>query len=94
VRRGGHGAPRPRPGQLKVQFGRLAGDTPDIIYARGDGIPRADAHLLHNVLASKRPCVDIAAPDILSWEPSLFDELEARGYDISTLRISIEKKHD
>lgn len=27
-----------------------------------------------------------------TWHPSLLEELEARGYDLATLKISVEKK--
>lgn len=88
-----YSAPRPRPGQLKVQFGKLADDGPDIIYARGEGIPSADGRLLHHFLSAPRAYFDLQArPFGIAYEPSLIEELEARGYDIKTLKISIEKK--
>lgn len=81
------GIPRPKAGQLKVSYGKLADHAPDIIVASGDGTGRADRALLMHAITSPthHPFDD-------TWEPSLVDELTARGYDITTLRISISKR--
>lgn len=81
------GIPRSRDGELKCQWGKLADHKPDLIYTRGEGIPRADAHLLHSTISSK----DYSPMD-KQWHPSFIEELEARGYDIKTLKISVQKK--
>jgi hypothetical protein len=85
------GPPRARPGQLKVQWGKIADHDPDLVYARGEGVPSADGWLFHDALTSpnwKGPL----SRDKFAFDPSLLEELEARGYDIKTLKISIEKK--
>lgn len=81
------GIPRSRDGELKCQWGKLADQHPDLIYTRGEGVPKSDAHLLHSAIASK----DYSPMDN-QWHPSFIEELEARGYDIKTLKIIIQKK--
>ena len=78
--------PRPKKGQLKIGYGKLKDHAPDIVVASGEGTTRADRSLLLYAITSKthRPLVN-------KWAPSLVDELIARGYDITTLKISIEK---
>lgn len=83
-------APLPKPGELKVQWGKLPSESPGLCYVWGEGVPNADATLLHDVLSSPRyrPLQSLhEAPD-----PSFLKELEARGYDLSTLRFTIQKK--
>lgn len=80
-------APRARPGQLKAQWGKLKDDNPDICYVWGEGVPKADSHLLHNTISSKRH-----HPFDNSWSDGFLEELEKRGYDLTTLKFSIEKK--
>lgn len=80
------GTPRAKNGQLKCQWGKLADSDPDIVISRGEGIPRADAHLLHGAITQRQ-----YSPFSKSWDKSFLEELTARGYDIKTLRISIEK---
>ena len=80
-------SPKAKPGELKAQWGKLPHDTPDLCYAWGDGVSRADGHLLHNVLSGER-----FRPGSFERDPSLLDELKARGYDLTTLKISIQKK--
>lgn len=82
-------APRARDGQLKAKWGSIEGDSPDLCYVWGSGIPRADARLLHDTLASPR-----FRPLSQEWDMSFMEELKDRGYDISTLEISISRKAD
>lgn len=81
------GTPRARNGQIKAQWGKLANHEPGIVYARGDGTSRSDSHLLHNLISSPR-----FYPLSKEWDKSFVEELDARGYDIKTLKISVEKK--
>jgi hypothetical protein len=80
-------APRARDGQLKAKWGSIEGDSPDLCYVWGSGIPRADARLLHDTLASPR-----FRPLSREWDMSFMEEMKDRGYDISTLEISISRK--
>jgi hypothetical protein len=85
-----YGPPRPRPGQLKAQWGSIEGETPCLVYAGGEGTAREDRAFIHYLLTS----INWMGPlhDKWAFEPSFLDELTARGYDITTLKISIEKK--
>ena len=80
-------SPKAKPGELKAQWGKLPGDNPAICYAWGDGVGKCDAHLLHNAFSCKthNPIND-------TWDISFFEELEKRGYDMTTLKFSIQKK--
>lgn len=53
---------------------------------------RADTALLHMIICSKRPKIAFGKLDWNVMEPSLIEELQARGYDITTLKFSIVKK--
>lgn len=83
------GAPRAKKGELKLQWGKLPDSKPDICTVWGDGAGHngADSHLLMNYLCNKRPYYMEPKMDL-----SLIEELEARGYDISTIKFSIQKK--
>lgn len=76
-----------REGQLLVKYGKLPYDEPDLIYAWGEGTSKADGNLLVHYISGKR-----YSPFNKKWEDSLVEELEKRGYDITTLKISIQKK--
>jgi hypothetical protein len=52
---------------------------------------KADTALLHMIMCSKRPD-PLKLPIFSIMEPSLIEELIARGYDITTLKFSIMKK--
>lgn len=75
-------------GELKVSWRKFEGEY-DIVYDGGEGTSRADRSYLHSVLGTKRE-VRTFTGTIL--EPSVLEELEARGYDLTTLRFSIKKK--
>lgn len=77
--------PRLKPGRITVQYGKIEHNDPDLIFSWGPGCSRADAHYLHHVFSDER-----FGPSGERYR-SLVDELEARGYDITTLRFSIEK---
>lgn len=80
--------PKVTKGQIKIQKGKIDGDE-DICIFYGDGIPRCDRALLFNSFCSKRQRTDLSTGK-LRFEPSLLDELEARGYDLDTLRFTIK----
>lgn len=69
-----------KPGQLKVGWSK---QEQDIVFAwGGQGADKSDAGLLNVMLTSTPKCFD----------KSIQDELIARGYDITTIRFSIQKK--
>jgi hypothetical protein len=71
-----------RPGELRLTFGRYEGDPADAVAAWGEGCSKRDGGLLFHYFNP----TSAKAPD------SLFLELEARGYDLSTLVFSVMKK--
>jgi hypothetical protein len=80
-----------RPNELTALWGRADRySEPDVCYAWGDGVPRCDSRLIHNILSSERVVLDLCGG--YTFEPSLLDELEKRGYDLTTLKFSISKK--
>jgi hypothetical protein len=90
--------PRAKPGELKAQWGKMPHDNPDLCYTwGGDGAERCDGHLLSNMLTEKRARLAIGderpkyGPPII-YDDSFLEELKKRGYDITTLRFSIQKK--
>jgi len=85
--------PTPAPGILKVYWGVDGdGEGPDLIIAWGDGVSKGNAHLIHQVFNSERMTLNMDNPREHTWERSLAKELEARGFDLTTLTFSIKKK--
>jgi hypothetical protein len=79
--------PSVKPRTMHVYHGIYErGDSPDVIFHSGNGVPRCDRALLYCIFAGRRYTWD-GKP-----EKSFVEELEARGYDISTIRFSIRKK--
>ena len=74
-----------------MQRGRIDGDYPDMCIFFGDNVPRCDRALVMNALCSERQYFDLSTMRPKSG-PSLTDELETRGYDLETLRFSIDRK--
>lgn len=87
-----------KPGVLEAYYGRSEDGDIDVCFAWGAGVSKCDAHLLNNVMADKRcrPAWvtdkewDTPFPHV--YQPSFLDELEARGYDLTTLKFTIRKK--
>lgn len=82
-----------------MYYGKLPGDTPDIFYAwGGDGARRCDGALLNYVFTQKRLRLVYGDEQKqnggLNWkfDSSFLEELESRGYDITTLKFSIQRK--
>ena len=70
-----------KPGQLRAAYGRCDGDL-DLVYAwGGEGAQKADSRILMRAL-EENPVFD---------GKTLVKELVERGYDITTLKFSIEK---
>ena len=67
---------------LSARWDKFLGDIRYFFPAKCDG------HLLHGMLSMKRYTQHHV------FDPSFIEELEARGYDITTLRFSVEKKDD
>lgn len=79
---------KPKDGELLAMWARLPhGETPpegDLCY---DGPSRSDMRLLSYALSRE----DYRSYD-QTFGPSFLAELEARGYDLTTLKFSIRKK--
>jgi len=73
-----------------MRWGKIPHDKPDMCLAWGDGCSKRDGALLHWLLASPRK--DYQHDKGVVFEPSFLEELEARGYDLTTLRFSVRKK--
>jgi hypothetical protein len=86
-------APKLEDGELRIYWGRDPHDrTPDVMFAwQGDRTMKHDTNLLHYVMATKHPDPNVT-PLFSKMMPSLFEELDARGYDLTTLKFSIKKK--
>lgn len=82
-------SPKAKPGELKLVYRKLPDENPDICTVWGDGAGHngADSALLFNVFCNKRTRFDSKILD-----PSFVDELKERGYDITTIKFSIQKK--
>lgn len=75
--------PRARPGELKVGWGRCDRSEPSLVYVRGGGTTeRSDGRILCNAFEEVH----------VHLGRSLAEELEVRGYDLTTLKFSIQKK--
>lgn len=85
--------PKMKDGELRVYWGREPHDrTPDVMFAwQGDAEMRRDTRLLHSHFSCPRPDPHVQ-PVFSKMLPSLIEELQARGYDITTLKFSIQKK--
>lgn len=72
-------------GAIKFQRGKCDGEV-DMCVFYGDNVPRCDRALVMNLFTSEQ----------LTWDmkirPSFIAELESRGYDLDTLKFSIERK--
>ena len=85
--------PTAKPGELKVGYGRKDRHcSPSLVYVwGGGGAQKPGARVLGSAFEDKRH--GYAFPSMaLEQRPSLIEELEARGYDITTLRFSIQMK--
>lgn len=79
--------PRKQDGMLKCAYGNLRGEL-DIIYTWEEGVPKCDSRLLHWAFAGNHPSV----LNHNELDPSFIEELEKRGYDITTFKFSIKLK--
>lgn len=78
--------PKPKDNYLQMSYGKIKDNpNPDVIYNWGDGCSKSDSRLLFYIFNH-----------LLSTEPNEMktplEELENRGYDITTIEFSIKKK--
>ena len=75
-----------------MYWGKLPHDNPDVVIEwKGDSSMKRDSNFLFYELCNEKP--DIREKPLFSkMKPSFIEELELRGYDITTLKFSIMKK--
>jgi hypothetical protein len=78
--------PRMKDGRVEVYFGVVDGHRPDWCVIWGEGTARCDARFVLSHIA------DPISYSILKDKETFVAELESRGYDLSTLRFTIDKK--
>ena len=84
--------PKAKPGELKIAYGRDEGGTLDICFAWGGaGADKSDGGMLCHALDNKRLRYSFPSGEIIEG-PSIFEELEARGYDITTFKLTVQQK--
>jgi hypothetical protein len=84
--------PKAKPGQLVVAWGRVdRHSNPSVVYAYPDRDGKCDSRVLCDALEGERYQPTLSRPGY-TVEKSLLEELEERGYDLTTLRITISKK--
>ena len=85
-----YGTPRrPKFEGIKLQFGNLEGQLDHLILWNGNVHP-CDRALVLTTLTSKTMHFDYKQQKPI-FEDSFFEELEKRGYDLKTIKFSIEK---
>jgi len=75
--------PKANDNEIKIQYGNINGEI-NICYFYGKDFQSQDVHLFHWFLNNKK------STDYIHG--SFLEELKNRGYDISTLKISIQKR--
>jgi len=85
--------PVAKTGEIKICWGRVDRyNNPDLCVAWGDGTDmKCTGRLIMNSITDKPLRPKFPGPGY-EYTTSLVDELEARGFDITTLRITIQKK--
>lgn len=91
-----------RPGEIRVKYTKAESyDSPDVCVAwGGQGAYKCDAHLILGAFCSKQ--IELIYDPVdkqknfgqpYKFGPSLVQELEERGYDITTIEFRIRKKN-
>lgn len=86
-------SPTAKPGEIKIAYGKVDRySSPDLCVAWGEGTDmKCTARLIMDALNQKPMGYKFPTMEI-EYHPSLIEELEARGFDITTLRITVQKK--
>lgn len=84
--------PEPKPDTLKVCWGRADSySEPSLVYVYPDRDGKAATRLLMTALEGDRYAPDFG-PRGYKVEKSVAKELEERGYDLTTLKLTIKRK--
>ena len=85
--------PDPKPDTLIATWGRCDSfAAPSIVYVYPDRDGKCDSRVLCDALEGKRHSPDPDRYGAFKLTPSLAEELDARGWDLTTLRFSIKRK--
>jgi hypothetical protein len=79
---------------LKIYYGKPdPWNGPDTCVAWGPGAPKGDGAFLIGLFCSPRIGYDYKekGPCAHKWEKAAIEELKERGYDITTLKVSIQR---
>lgn len=82
--------PKAKEGQIIFQRHKVDGEI-DMCVICGDNVPRCDRALVMTFFSSERQRFELGKMRP-TFDPSFLDELESRGYDLDTLKFSIERK--
>jgi len=75
-----------KPDQLRVAFGLFErGEEPELVYAWGEGTQKADVNLLMSLFEGRGEEVANLS------DGSIVQEFAKRGYDITTLKFTIQR---
>lgn len=84
--------PKAKPGQLVVAWGRVdRHSAPCIVYAYPDRDGKCDSRVLCEALEGDRYRPSLTLPGYTVGK-SLLQELDERGYDLTTLRLTISRR--
>ena len=82
-----------KPETIEIYYGRDSDGNVDLLFGWGDGGNlKGSAIMLLDAIQRPQYRHSFETFPNLKEEPSLLKELEARGFDIETLRISISRK--
>jgi len=85
--------PQPKPDTLIAVWGRCDRHAPaSIVYVYPDRDGKVDSRVLCDAIESRQYSPDPERYGAFKLSPSLTEELDARGWDLTTLRISIKRK--
>jgi hypothetical protein len=79
---------RMKDGELSVSYGYTREQGEDVYITNGPGCPKSDGHLMHFWFNCLKPPGTFLHPE---EGPTLVEDLKSRGYDITTLRFTIQK---
>lgn len=86
--------PKAKPGQLVVAWGRVDRHSePGIVYAYPDRDGKCDSRVVCDALEGDRYRPSLQSPGYTVMN-SLLQELDRRGYDLTTLKLTISRKAD
>lgn len=88
-----------KPGQLIAYYGKLPHDNPDIVYAwGGEGVGKRHGSMLHCLFGTSRLELVWCDDQIKNggrpykFGKSMLEMLDEAGFDLTTLKFSIELK--